>query len=136
MEWSRRDPWWIRGLSFDVRRFVLGGRIYWTEELALVPVVVPMPEGDYHAVAKVQRVTRGFARWFKHTGQEVTLDIPGGIPFAGKGENSWDCGDDGLFGIGGDSIDHVIRRAQESVTESRRRYGHASPQAIQDALSV
>lgn len=80
-------------------------------------------------------MTRGFQRWFKRTGQEVTLNIPKGIPFAGKGENSWDCGDDGLFGIGGDSIDDAIRRAQEAVTERRRRYGHASPEAVTEALS-
>jgi hypothetical protein len=134
-EWNTRDPWWIRGVALDFRRLVLGQRVYRAEELALVPCIVPMPEGNYHAVAKVQRVTRGFQRWFKRTGREVTLSIPKGIPFAGKGENSWDCGDDGLFGIGGDSIDDVIRRAQDSVIERRRRYGHASPQAVAEALS-
>lgn len=134
-EWNSRDPWWIRGISFDVRHFVLGKRVYLAEELALVPCHVPMPEGNYPAVAKVQRVTRGFERWFKRTGQEVTLNIPKGIPFAGKGENSWDCGDDGLFGIGGDSIDHAIRRAQEAVHESRRRHGHASSETVAEALS-
>jgi hypothetical protein len=136
MEWNSRDPWWIRGLKFDIQRFVLGRRVYVAEELALVPCHVPMPEGFYPAVAKVQRVTRGFTRWFKHTGQEVTLDIPKGIPYAGKGENSWDCGDDGLFGIGGDSIEDAIRRARESALESRRRHGHASPQAVREALQA
>lgn len=134
-EWHTRDPWWIRGLSFDMQRFVLGQRTYHAEELALVPVMVPMPEGSYHAVAKVQRVTRGFQRWRKRTALEVVLDIPKGIPFAGKGENSWDCGDDGLFGIGGDSIDDAIRRAQDAVNQSRRQYGHASPEAVREALA-
>lgn len=133
--WNSRDPWWIRGLSLDLRRLVLGKRVYVAEELALVPCHVPMPEGNYPAVAKVQRVTRGFQRWFKRTGQEVDLSIPKGIPYAGKGENSWDCGDDGLFGIGGDSIDHAIARAQESVNESRRRHGHASEETVREALS-
>lgn len=134
-EWHSADPWWIRGVTLDFRRLALGNRVYHAEELALVPCVVPMPEGSYHAVAKVQRVTRGFQRWVKRTGQEVTLDIPKGIPFAGKGENSWDCGDDGLFGIGGNSIDDAIRRAQESVAESRRRHGHASADAVREALA-
>jgi hypothetical protein len=134
-EWNKRDPWWIRGVSLDLRRVVLGDRTYIAEELALVPVQVPMPEGNYPAVAKVQRVTRGFRRWFKRTGQEVTLNIPKGIPFAGKGENSYDCDDDGLFGIGGDSIEDAIHRAQEAVHESRRRHGHASAETIREALS-
>jgi hypothetical protein len=135
-EWRKVDPWWVRGVSLDLRRIVLGPRVYEAVELALVPCVVPMPEGQYHAVAKVQRVTRGFARWFKRTGQEVTLEIPKGIPFAGKGENSYDCDDDGLFGIGGDSIDDAIRRAQQSVTESRKRHGHASPETVRAALAA
>lgn len=136
MEWAKADPWWIRGLSLDIRRLVLGQRVYDAVELALVPCHVPMPEGEYPAVAKVQRVTRGFARWFKHTAQEVTLNIPKGIPFAGKGENSWDCGDDGLYGIGGDSIEGAIRCAQEAVSRSRQRYGPSSSEAIREALSA
>lgn len=134
-EWSRRDPWWVRGVSLNLKDLVLGRLTYAAEELALVPCHVPMPEGQYPAVAKVQRVTRGRTRWFKRTCQEVDLSIPKGIPFAGKGENSWDCGDDGLFGIGGDSIDDAIRRAQEAVYTSRRKYGHASADTVREALS-
>jgi len=134
-EWASRDPWWIRGVSLDLKDLVLGRITYHAEELALVPCHVPMPEGNYPAIAKVQRVTRGRTRWFKRTGKEVDLSIPKGIPYAGKGENSYDCGDDGLFGIGGNSIDDAIRRAQESVRESRRRHGHASDETLREALS-
>ena len=134
-EWRKVDPWWVRGVSLDLRRMVLGKRVYESEELALVPCVIPMPEGDYRAVAKVKRVTRGFSRWFKRTANEVTLDIPKGIPFAGKGESSYDCDDDGLFGISGSSIDDAIRRAQDAVNDSRRRYGHATADTIAEALS-
>lgn len=135
-EWAARDPWWIRGLSLNLKDIVLGRITYEAEELAMVPCAVTMPEGTYPAIAKVQRVTRGRTRWFKRTAQEVDLSIPKGIPFAGKGENSWDCGDDGLFGIGGDSIDDAIRRAREAVHKSRQKYGHASDEAMRDALST
>lgn len=135
-EWRKSDPWWVRGVSFDIRRAVLGKRVYIAEEMALVPCVVPMPEGEYAAVAKVQRVTRGFSRWFKRTGIEATLNIPKGIPFAGKGENSWDCGDDGLFGIGGNGIDDAIANAQRSVTERRERYGRPSLESIRESLGA
>lgn len=133
-EWVSVDPWWIRGLTLDLKRLVLGRTTYAAEELALVPCDVPMPEGYYQAVAKVQRVTRGRERWFKRTAQEVQLEIQRGIPFAGKGENSFDCGDDGLFGISGDSIDDAIRRARESVLRSRALYGHASDESVRVAL--
>jgi hypothetical protein len=134
-EWRTRDQWWIRGVSLNLQRLALGEHVYEAEELALVPCVVTMPEGNYQAVAKVQRVTRGFQRWFKRTGQEVQLNIAKGIPFAGKGENSYDCDDDGLFGIGGDSIDGAIANAQRAVNERRQRYGHASPETIREALA-
>jgi hypothetical protein len=134
-EWRSADPWWIRGVSLDLQRLVLGRRVYIPEFVREEKVEIPMPEGVYRGVATVNLVTRGFDRWRKRVAEEVNLDIPSGIPFAGKGENSWDCGDDGLFGIGGTSVADAIRRAQEAVTESRQRHGHASPEAVQKALS-
>ena len=135
-EWRRVDPWWIRGVSVDLKDLLFGRLTYEAEELALVPCDVPMVEGNYPAVAKVQRVTRGRTRWFKRTGQEVQLNIPKGVPYAGKGENSWDCDDDGLFGIGGDSVAGATLNAQNAVNERRQRYGHASEDTIRRALVV
>lgn len=133
-EWTRADPWWVRGVSCDLRNLVLGRVKYTTEELALVPCSIPMPEGTYQAVAKIERQSWKRPRWFRHTRTSAWLDIPKGIPHAGKGENSYDCGDDGLFGIGGDTIDAAILRAQQSVTKSRQRYGRASEEAMREAL--
>lgn len=134
-EWRKADPWWVRGVSLDIRDLVLGKMRYDVDQLALVPCSVPMPEGTYPAVAKIERFTRKRSRWFASVETSAWLDIPKGIPHAGKGENSWDCGDDGLFGIGGATVDDAIRRAQESVTKSRKRYGRASEAAMQRALS-
>lgn len=133
-EWRTADPWWVSGVSLDLARLVLGQRVYVASDVALVPCSVAMPEGSYPAVATVRSVTRGYQRWFKRTRNETTLDIPNGIPFAGKGENSWDCDDDGLFGIGGSSIGDAISRAQASVSESRKRHGHASLATVRRAL--
>src|SRR5688572_26704181 len=36
-EWIARDPWWIRGLSIDLKNIALGRITYEAEELALVP---------------------------------------------------------------------------------------------------
>lgn len=134
-DWRSADPWWIRGVSVDVLDLVLGRAKYRTEELASgILCRVPMPEGSYAAVAKIERQTWKRPRWFASVRTSAWLEIPKGIPHAGKGENSWDCGDDGLFGIGGDSVEDAIRRAQESVTRDRHRYGTASDEAVREAL--
>lgn len=134
-EWCAADPWWIRGVSLDLKRLVLGRWDGGHIDVARVDVTIPMPEGTYHGVVTIQHWTRGRARWFKQHTTEAWLEIPKGIPHAGKGENSWDCGDDGLFGIGGASVEDVIRRAQESVMHDRQRYGKASDEAIREALA-
>jgi len=128
--WCR---WWRQGSVHFGRllgRWVSEHYIERTE-----PVQIPMPEGVYHGTARIERWSRGRRFWFKKRTTEVWLEIPNGIPHAGKGENSWDCGDDGLFGIGGSSVEDAIGRAVADVLRARRRYGHASPEAIQKALA-
>lgn len=137
-EWCRSDPWWTRGVSLDIPDLLLGRSRCTTEVLREgIPVTIPMPEGMYSGVARIERRTWKRPRWFAHSRVSTWLEIPKGIPHAGKGENSWDCGDDGLFGIGaeGDDVMAVILRARESVLVSRRRYGSASDKAIQEALA-
>lgn len=137
-EWCSADPWWVRGLSFNIPDAVLGRAQFSRETLSeAIAIQIPMPEGVYKAAAKRERCTWKRPRWFAHSRTSVSVDIPKGIPFAGKGENSWDCGDDGLFGYGvdGESIEKAIAYGVESVLTSRRRYGHASPQAVAEALS-
>ena len=137
MEWRTADPWWIRGVSLDLKRLVLGRERCTVEILKQgIPVTIPMPEGTYRGTAKIERRTWKRSRWFAHSRVSTTIDCPKGIPFAGKGENSWDCGDDGLFGWGteGESIERAIAHGVESVLTSRRRYGHASPETITKAL--
>lgn len=91
-------------------------------------MLVPMPEGCYRATVTREETTRvyrlGIAR--RETWFWLRVDRPGGIPFAGKGENGWDCGDDGLCGIGGETPEEAIGRAVASALKSRGRYGCAS----------
>jgi hypothetical protein len=60
------------------------------------------------------------------------VEIPGGIPFNGKGENSWDCGTDGLFGssfpidVLEGSVSKCIGKVVENVMDSRFKYGTPS----------
>lgn len=137
--WSRRYPWcrWWRQGSFHFAS-LLGKQTYACETLKDgIPVTIPMPEGAYHGVAKIERRTWKRRFWFAKSRVSTSIDCPKGIPFQGKGENSWDCGDDGLFGWGADgaSIEHAIAHGVESVLVSRRRYGMPSDSAIREALA-
>lgn len=136
--WSRKYPWcrWWRQGSFHFAS-LLGKETHRCEALKRdIPLLIPMPEGVYRAVAKIERRTWKRPLWFARVRVSVDVTIPKGIPFQGKGENSWDCGDDGLYGIGGDSIEGAIRCAQEAVSRSRQRYGPSSSEAIREALSA
>lgn len=99
-----------------------------------VEIMVPMPEGNYPASVTLERSTWGRKRWpwGRKVQYSTDLEIPGGIPHPGKGENSWDCGDDGLYSIYapvrqgvqglGDPQLAAIDAAQ-SVLMSRVKYG-------------
>jgi hypothetical protein len=137
MEWCASDPWWVKGISFELRN-LLGKQRYAIETLREgIPVVIPMPEGFYTGTAKVQRQTWKRPLWFQQTRISTYIDVPKGIPFAGKGENSWDCDDDGLFGCGveGESVERAITHFREQVERSRKKNGEPSEQSIKEALA-
>lgn len=125
--WVRSDPWWKKMAVLHVVDWLLGRSRCEHTTGKPVEVFVPLPEGSYRAIATPE--TYVWRRRFYvplRRRDDVRLDIPGGIPFSGKGENSWDCGDDGLFGCGGDTIEDAIAQAVKSVLRARRRYGHDS----------
>lgn len=124
-EWSRTAPWWRRGLVIHFDDLLLGKARYTKETLSTHDALIPMPEGCYPATVKVERQTWKRPRWFARTRMSCWVEIPGGIPFEGKGTSSWNCGEDGMWGCGstGPSVEEAIGRAVASVLESRRRYG-------------
>ena len=128
MEWRSSDPWWRKQIVLPVTDWMLGKMQYSRSEKPLPDVFVPMPEGCYRA--KAEAVHREWWRrfgWFHRVEDGVDLSVAdGGIPFAGKGENSWDCGDDGLWGWGGSSVDGAIANGVASVLRSRAKCGYDS----------
>lgn len=121
MEW-KREPKWKRG-NFSLPDFFLGRTKHSSELLETREVFIPMPEGQYKAIAKKEISTWKRPRWFAKKETYVSLDIPDGIPHQGKGENSWDCGEDSLHGISAkDTYEAAIARAVENVLKSRRKY--------------
>lgn len=87
-----------------------------------IPIVVNVGQWDgdsYRGTAKHTRRT-----WKRRFSTKVSdgyeIDMQQGIPFPGKGENSWDCGDDAYYGFGGQSIESAISTI---VAETVKRRG-------------
>lgn len=124
-EWSPKTPRW-RTSHVDLFDALLGPvRSYETVILRKKSVKIPMPEGSYDGTLEMheRRFTR--RRWpFTEVLKTARLEVEDGIPHEGKGENSWDCGEDALFGLSctakneADAIGKVIAL----VLENRRRY--------------
>ncbi len=93
MEHRSSDPkWWHFNIDFG--QLLKGKRVYSESILEERDIVVPMPEKSYPAKAKKVLRTWSYPRWFKKEFLGVEIDIPGGIPFEGKGESAWNCGPD------------------------------------------
>lgn len=129
-EWSSKTPRWRDG-SWHPLDTLLGRRVSRIVEDEPEPCEIVMPEASYPATAKryTQAWTRPrWPRWpltIRRTGVEV--EIPGGVPVPGKGENSWDCGEDAIFATGvALAPDGDMRMACEKVAmdamRTRQRY--------------
>jgi hypothetical protein len=121
------DPWWTRG-CFHFKDGLLGGTSYSDEILETRDVVIPMPEKAYSATAKLKlsRWRRPLWPWPAEM-LRVEIDCPEGIPVPGKGENSWDCGDDATYGItcAAPTIEGAIGQLVASTLRTRqKRSGH------------
>lgn len=123
--WASETPRWRQGSWHPIGRNMRQGEPELIEERE---VLVPMPERSYRAKARLERTNWGFSklpRRFDRVDRHVHINMLDGeqIPFPGKGENSWDCGDDAVFSISvpGDSIEDGIGEIVASVLRSRRR---------------
>jgi hypothetical protein len=88
--------------------------------------VVPMPEGPYDAKWQVEEWTRTWPRFRRpKTSKHGEISVDGGIYVPGKGENSWDCGDDAIFSVGCNegTEQALVAKYVESVYRSRLNYG-------------
>lgn len=129
MEWDSRTPRWRNG-NFNPADFLLGRRQFAKHVLGKHDTFIPMPEGCYPATVELRRDTWKRRRSpFTSTMLRANVDIPGGIPHDGKGENSWDCGEDGLFGMTcpAATVEAAVAACVESVLRDRRRYGGTRP---------
>lgn len=129
--WSRDDPWYHR-LTIDLHRLLFGKASY-KEEPVGEPVsgYVAVDREAYPVTAqlKVSSWTyprrMGLSRFVNNSISRVEVDCGKGIPIPGKGENSWDLGDDKIFeaSVAANSLEEGMERLAEMVRDRRDRYG-------------
>jgi hypothetical protein len=128
--WDNKVPghWGGFHFTFSPVDFLLGRHNYSKETLATYENVdIPMPEGSYPATVKLERATWKRTRWpFKRTIIRANIDMGDNpIPFPGKGENSWDCGDDATYALTtpASTLHEAVGAMMESVTRNRIKNG-------------
>ena len=130
-EWHKKDPWWVRGLTIHIDDLIWGSqKCTTTEPRQTEPVAIELDGRIYRGTAHYERRVWKRPRWFakQRDSTWIDMDTKDGLPHAGKGENSWDCGDDALCGWGVEGWDKIkaITHGIETVMKYRRRYGNAS----------
>lgn len=139
------DPMRSRGSVFHwvghtgrLKDRLLGKRQHVAREVKRARSVVPLPEGGMPCEIVWEEATWKRPRWPKTLRvlrADVTPDHPIGVP--GKGENSWDCGDDATHSITGPVKNTSEREAvlmlASSVLRDRERYGGALTFTSSDA---
>lgn len=125
-EWRSVDPkWWH--FTIDIPRIIFGKYKYAEVVVETGKVTINMPEGGYEASYEVKERSWKRERWiFTKRRKDVSFELPVGIPHYGKGENSWDCGMDGTYGIGTDwngNMGEAIKKITMRCLETRQKRG-------------
>lgn len=127
MEWDpKRDRFRHFNFNFNIPDFFLGSTNYSKRNLKTDWAPIPMPEGSYPAKITIHEDTWKRPRWpFPKRIVRATIDMEKPIPFPGKGENAWDCGDDALHSLTtpATTIPKAIAATVESVLQSRMKRG-------------
>lgn len=131
-EWHRDDPLnWMRGCRFLLDDVF--GRAECTREKVGPPVqaVACFPEGQYTLTLQRETMTWRRKRWpwpYWRAFVDITLEKP--PEFQGKGENSWDCGPDAIYGMSSDghSYEDAVAAYVKAVLRKRGKRGHLEPQ--------
>jgi len=121
-------------VTFLFDNLILGSREYEKVELWPVPVIAEIqiePDNSlgfrYFGTFMGERHSwwRKHFPWFKQTHHYVDIRCENPPLHSGKGENSYDQDDDGIFGMGvpGTTIDEAIAGYQEAVKRDRQKYG-------------
>lgn len=126
MSWSSGEPWWMRWTWHPLD--TIFGRHQHSERLvSRQKAWVPMPEKAYRCVVEMKDETwkRPRLPWPSRQLRRAHIECEEGVPFPGKGENSWDCGDDASYSLTtpARTVEEGIAKYVESVLGNRRNRG-------------
>lgn len=125
--WESTRPRWRDG-SWNLLDALLGKVSVETRVLEVRQVEIPFPERTYRATvtlqAKLERRPRWPGVWGRWRGADIEPEVP--VPEPGKGENSWDCGQDACYAMwtgGVRDIHEAVERFRSSILRTRERRG-------------
>lgn len=128
-------PGWEFVLRFPpVLRWLFGREHREKTIIETKPIVVELDGRRYEGTWSLEHWQTTRDRWPWPYAVWVGSDIrmPHPPQFAGKGENSWDCGDDGIYGMGSRATSpaEAVGEYVKAVLQSRERYGMPSPERV------
>lgn len=127
-EWHRGDPLnWMRGIIHPLDK--LFGRAEHRKEAVgpKVNAIASFPEGDYPLLLQREVRTWKRARWpWPMVSLSVDIESVRPAESQGKGENSWDCGPDAIWGMSspGHSYEDAVAAYVKATLRDRAKRGH------------
>ncbi len=128
MEWRANDPKWMSGNWHPLDMF-FGRHQHKERTIEEREVSIPMPERGYPARVRMAVETWERPRWpwwpMRTEIVRAHIEIPDGIGMPGKGENSWDVGDDATYGMTCEArnVEDGIGKLVAGVLRDRQRRG-------------
>lgn len=123
-------PGWRLVVKRPPLRWLLGRASYCQEVVNKKPVAVSLDGKVFEAHWRLERHWRERPRWPWRYGVRYAswLEVKDPPRFAGKGENSWDCDDDAIYGMGSSELTAAgaIGEYVKAVLKNRERYGMPS----------
>lgn len=156
-EWSSTTPKWRQGSWHPIRDFKGKHTCTW-DVIETEYFVLPFLEGNYSVKVEKKLRTDTWPRWF--TRKSVCYEVRPGyekdgefisvpVPHEGKGENSWDCGEDGTYSSHFPAKPYSRRLEMrtcydaalyfwQGAMETRKRYGSVKwmPQKLKRPISI
>jgi hypothetical protein len=126
-EHPKRWTGWSKYIDF--RDLLMGHNDYKSEVIETHPALVTMPEGHYPGTVTINRATWTRRRWpfslYPKVRVDSRIEVPGGVPVPGKGENSYDCDEDAICSTGSSTptVAAAVAQITKSALETRERYG-------------
>lgn len=110
-----------------IARWIFGKEAREKEILESKPIAFEMDGRRYEGTWTLERwhSERPFWPWQYRVSFASNIEVPAPPRFAGKGESSWDCGDDAIYGMGSRELTPAKATGEyiKRVLEYRERYG-------------